>query len=274
MFDLSRLYRPVTSAPLGRSAYGEAMPAAPLRPYVRCFWRSLPSAASPMLVIPDTCMDLMFIRQPDGSLRPVFCALNDASFTSANDGRVSFAIRFYPWAAALFAQESLAGTLNEAYDGHWHFPTLIPPLLGMLEAVPDFAGRCACAQTVLMQNLQTENDTFLNAMHALLRSEGRMRTAAVAQTAQVSARQLERIFAKATGASPKKLASLIRYQNLWRDAATDAHFNVQDAVFRYGYTDQSHLLREFKAYHSLTLTEARALAQKEVAFLQFFSHSK
>ena len=57
----------------------------------------------------------------------------------------------------------------------------------------------------------------------------------------------------------------MRYQSLWRELVTAPNFSVLDAVERYGYTDQSHLLRDFRKYHGISLTVAQ---QKAVGFLQ------
>ncbi len=76
----------------------------------------------------------------------------------------------------------------------------------------------------------------------------------------VSQRQLERLFADYVGISPKKLAGLIRYQYLWRDILRYGTSDIQDAVFRYGYADQAHLLNDFRKYHDTTPARARSLA--------------
>lgn len=45
-------------------------------------------------------------------------------------------------------------------------------------------------------------------------------------------------------------------------------FDVLSAVHKYGYSDQSHLLREFKRYHSMDIQEARNLAIHDVVNIQ------
>ena len=59
----------------------------------------------------------------------------------------------------------------------------------------------------------------------------------------------------------------MRYQLLWCDALRPG-FDIQDAVFRYGFTDQSHLLHDFKKFHTMTLPQAQTRAWKDVGFLQ------
>lgn len=267
--DLSRLYHPLTATPLGRSSYAEVPPGNALRPYVRCFWYSHPADRPAALVIPDTCMDLLFIQKGD-SFSCVFCPLDDRTHASTHQSTIPFAVRFYPWSTALFADKPLMGTLNLGFDARQHFPSLTEKLLRMVMQTSTFEQRCRMAERILLKHIDRRSlpQDFLNAVYGILQSEGRIRTAALAQSVQLSPRQLERLFGRMTGASPKKLTSLIRYQHLWSDAVFSPHFDIQDAVYRYGYTDQSHLLHQFRQYHSLTLSDALGYAHQHVAFLQ------
>ena len=61
---------------------------------------------------------------------------------------------------------------------------------------------------------------------------------------------------------PKKIASLVRYQNVWREIVTSESFNAQNAVYRYGYTDQAHLLKEFRRFHGTNPEGAKKIAIK------------
>lgn len=64
------------------------------------------------------------------------------------------------------------------------------------------------------------------------------------------------------------MSNLVRYQFLWRDILLEKDFDVLSAVHKYGYSDQSHLLREFKRYHSMDIQEARNLAIHDVVNIQ------
>ena len=48
----------------------------------------------------------------------------------------------------------------------------------------------------------------------------------------------------------------------------ETDFDILSGVHRYGYTDQSHLLREFKRYHSMDIQSAKILALKYVGNIQ------
>lgn len=95
-----------------------------------------------------------------------------------------------------------------------------------------------------------------------------MDIANLAKESFVSTRQLERLFHEYIGITPKKLSNLIRYQFLWKDILCDKDFDVLSAVYKYGYTDQSHLLREFKRYHSMDIHKAIEMAFKDVGNIQ------
>ena len=64
------------------------------------------------------------------------------------------------------------------------------------------------------------------------------------------------------GVSPKTFSSLVRYQRLWQDMVLSPRFNALDAVDKYGYTDQAHLLSDFRKRHLMSPKEALEFARK------------
>lgn len=274
MTDLSALYHPITATPFSPAQRViEVAPSQALRPYVRCFWRE-GEACAPTLVVPDTCLDLLFRWDASGGgYSCCFSALYDKPFilpVHAQRVPVSFGVRFYAWSVALFTRASLAGSRDLTLDAEAYFAPLVHEMLHMLQQTPDFVSRCAKAESLLYAHLTAPQPeaAFGNAVYAILQSCGRLRAHELAKDAHLSLRQLERLFQRYSGASPKALSAMVRYQCLWQDALFSSSFCIQDAVYRYGYTDQSHLLRQFRAYHGLPLRQALALAHGNVAFLQ------
>ncbi|MDO5346177.1 MAG: helix-turn-helix domain-containing protein, partial [Lachnospiraceae bacterium] len=100
----------------------------------------------------------------------------------------------------------------------------------------------------------------------MMEHRGNLKTLELAKELNISSRQMERVFDENMGVTPKKAASLIRYQYLWQEICFNPQFNIQDAVFQYGYTDQAHLLHDFKKFHGLPLGDAIKYAH--VDFLQ------
>ncbi len=275
MRALCRMYRPITGTPFQQDeTYREIAPCAALAPYIRCFWgseRPLPNRHSDTegLVIPDTCMDIIFhIDYVRNTCSSVFCALDEHSYrtpaSQASGGLAAdFAIRFYAWTACLFTDAPLSDTVNEHFPVEMFFRRIeqaLAPVLFDEQALP---GKVQAAERVLLSMLRTDraDAAVLNAVHHMLRTSGRARIGEVAAALALSNRQLERRFDAAMGMSPKGLASLIRYQLLWQDMVLTA-FDPLDAVAKFGYTDQAHLLHDFRSRHLMSPREALLIARK------------
>lgn len=97
---------------------------------------------------------------------------------------------------------------------------------------------------------------LMNIVQDILSSGGREKISALAEKNAVSKKKLERIFSEKMGISPKSFSSLVRYQKLWQDMCFSADFDIFEAVVKYGFTDQSHLLKDFRKYHSMTPKQA------------------
>ena len=61
---------------------------------------------------------------------------------------------------------------------------------------------------------------------------------------------------------------MVRYQYVWNDFLYNKNFNIADAVYKYGYSDQAHLCRDFKKYHSMSMSDAKKYAMKNVGNIQ------
>lgn len=275
MRALSRLYHPVTGTPFQQDeTYREVAPCAALAPMIRCFWGSEgPQHDRPApggIVIPDTCMDIIFhIDHLTQRVSASFCALDETStFTTPSVGgsgyAMTFAIRFYAWTACLFSEDSLARSVNGRFPAEAFFGRIVRALSPLLPDARSLDEAIRAAVPVLMRLLNTEraDPAVLCAIHRMLQSRGRARISDVAAAQVLSARHLERRFDACMGVSPKVLASLLLYQLLWQDMLCSPRFSVLDAVEKYGYTDQAHLLHDFRRHHLMSPQEALAFARR------------
>ena len=275
MRALASMYHPITGTPFQQDeTYREIAPCAALAPYVRCFWGSeCPLPERPHaggIVIPDTCMDIIFhIDYAQNGISSSFCALDEYSgFTGPSNATgglaATFAIRFYAWTAALFTEDSLRGSLNRQYPAEAFFRRIERALMPVLFEEVTLEGKIRAAEPVLLALLDTAraDATVLNAIHHMLRTSGRGRVSEVAAALVLSPRQLERRFDAMMGVSPKAFASLLRYQLLWQDMALNPRYSALDAVERFGYTDQAHLLHDFRRHHLMSPKDAIALARR------------
>ena len=275
MRALARLYRPITGSPFQADAsYREIAPCTALQPYIRCFWgseRPLPAQSGKAgLVIPDTCMDIIFdIDYARNRISSSFCALDEHAYrtpASIESGGLSatFAIRFYAWTASLFAEDKLCGSANDVFPVDAFFRRIERMLAPILFEETTLMGKVLAAEKALLSVLRPEkaDPAVLNAIHHILRTEGRVRISEVSAGLALSNRQLERRFDAAMGLSPKSLASLMRYQLLWQNMALGPRFDPLDAVARFGYADQAHLLGDFRRRHLMSPKEAISFARK------------
>ena len=286
--DLHKMYMPLTANPLSfDDTYTEIVPCDALKPYIRCFWGSqlshnfsdhvdssdttIINFTDRSLVTPDTCMDIIInVNYSKNGVQSVFCGINDQPFVSqaevTTDIISTFAIRFYAWAVSLFSYDDMKQVSNILCNSEHYFPTLTAKLGQMVWLCPDLMKRAEQAELFLLEelNLNRLNLNVMNAVYTMLKNTGNLQMADLSHYTSISTRQLERLFKIHIGMSPKKLASLIRYQNVWGEFIHYPHANIQDLVYKYGYTDQAHLLNDFKRFHTMTLSQAKEYAWQRI----------
>lgn len=269
------IYRPLTATPFKcNSTYNEIEPCQILQPYVRCFWYgkyNSPGTGTNKpseIVIPDTCVDIIYqIDNLGNIITSDFVGINDRSFFVTNNHQTIhkisvFAIRFYAWNAYLFSEDSFAGTVNGRYDVRERYGWLDKELRRRLSGPGKWTDIIRLAETLLIKKLKTTRNNNLvdKVMNDILCHQGTLEVNQLSKKNFISNRQMERLFYEYIGITPKKLSNLVRYQYLWKDILSQSYFNITDAVYKYGYTDSSHLMREFKRYHSMNIREAKKMA--------------
>lgn len=287
MIDLSELYYPITAKP---AEAGEVLPGKALRPYIRCFWgaAALPQAPvfepeaspghtaplpmEPEIIIPDSCMDIIWEwDEITGGSGGIFCGINDSPFEAGQalppSDRQRFAIRFHFWAVHLFADEHLRDVLNIHAPVEHYFTAFRRELGQRLRAAHTFAERIAAAEAYLLKRLEQggrSNDSMMNAVYSILKRRGAVTAGELESSAGVSSRQLERLFREYIGISPKKTADLVRFQNVWLELyqLPLSAKAMQDLVYGYRYSHQSHLINSFKKFAGRTPLEALAYARR------------
>lgn len=274
--ELHNLYRPITASPFKRcETYMEFEPCDALKPYIRCFWGTRRAvkgrksdAAVKDIVTPDTCMDIIFTADfTNNQIENNFCGINDRTFTTysasqENKTFFSFAIRFYAWAVTAFAEESMKDTKNAFFDAGYHFSKIKQEIEKHLFDVTDMYQFLPIAEKILLKRLNDkhQNQAVFQAICKIVANKGNLLMTDLKRELCISNRQLERLFGEYVGVSPKSLAAMVRYQYLWRDFIYNKDFNVLDAIYKYGYSDQAHLCHDFKKYHLMSMAEARKYA--------------
>ena len=78
---------------------------------------------------------------------------------------------------------------------------------------------------------------------------------AVAEAVQLSSRHLERLCLNTVGLSPKGFARVTRLQAVVRSLIAKPQAKLADRAAEFGFTDQTHMTREFSTLAHLTPAE-------------------
>ena len=126
----------------------------------------------------------------------------------------------------------------------WH----IDSLADRLNSLPDPRGRQAVMEDLIRDCRPLIRDERCRRAAMLLEAHGgRLRVGELADRAGIHVRSLERIFRDQLGMSPKRLARLIRLRLVLDSILNDNYTSLSDLALAGGYTDQSHMIRDFKA---------------------------
>lgn len=264
--DFRNLYMPLIAANRNLT-YIEKAASEALAPYIRCYWyyEDIPTGYD-SLVTPDTCVDIIFSVNRKGSVIATFCGVNDMSYFGHNAAsyteRKAFAVRFYVWSFSLFSGETLQNTRNLFLEAEIYLNYYVNEIKKILRTDTKFDEFISISDKLLTRQLNERYiDTgFINAVYQVLKNMGNIRIDELSAQCFVGKRSLERMFRTRMDLSPKQFADLIRYQNTWRGILLSR--DVNELVLQLGYSDQSHLLREFKNYHGITPHEAKTFAYR------------
>ncbi len=78
-------------------------------------------------------------------------------------------------------------------------------------------------------------------------------------------RSLERLFVDQLGIAPKRLARLVRLRHVLGGLHSGGHRNLAELALACGYSDQPHLIRDFRALMGRRPGEAGAFRSRRVA---------
>lgn len=266
--ELHALFRPIQAS--GRVAsyrYAEQLPAAPLRPYVSCYWTSEPAEpyreTAPLAarkgidrVVPDGCSDFIFACDAGANRVNVrYCGIYDEPFAIEHDDRPvrSFGIRFFPGGAYPLLKASLAEFAGRAFSLDELLPGGAGTVAERLFAQPSFERQAEVADRFLMSRLEKngrpDDSLVSNALYRIFVAKGCCSVSELAKAETVSARQLNRVFDRWIGLGPKKFSEIVRFQNVLTVVRNGRIANGSRLAADFGYSDQAHMIREFKRFY-------------------------
>jgi len=254
----------------------EFAPPEELRDTIKCFWynrRDYGEQRSSFEVQPDGYAEIIFhfgsgcSIPHNGGLQPLpspfmMGLLNQPVVFYAKNRLEVIGVRCFPW--TVFDLLGLPSGKGGVRIFEHPIARLQPELNERI-----YAGRIdeALAQVkkyFLDARSGVANDSMLvKAGFAMRKANGTMPVSQVAAAAHATVRTLERNFKQSSGYSVKDVSGLMRFEQvrnrLWNYPGT----NLAGLAHELGYTDQSHLSREFKRYSGTTPAAFARKAKKD-----------
>ncbi len=252
-----------------------------LRDAIKCFWynrREFGETVSSFEVMPDGYAEIVFyfgspisISQ-NGTMQEltspfIMGLLNQPAMLYAKNRLEIIAVRCFPWTVF-----DLLG-LPSGKDGLRLFEHPVAKLQSVLNSfIQD--GKMAEAiaevkQYLLKEFSQTANELILSkAGTAMKDSGGTLPVSEVAAAAHATVRTLERKFKQSSGYSVKDVSGLMRFEQVRNRLWHHPESGLAGLAHELGYSDQSHLSREFKRYSGSTPAAFARKANKGNPFLK------
>lgn len=235
-----------------------------LRPWVREMLWIESAAPRDQILLPETAFTLMLRQSGAGSInrqplaRAVLSGLQQRARYAGHTANSAFLIvRFTETGAAAMLRDRVDQFYGQTLTLDIVLPrTTIESLQSRLAETPDPQQKFCLVEHFLCRSIHPHAvpSAQITAAARLIRAtNGHTPIAVLARKVGMSQSSLERHFSIAVGASPKTLSRLARLQHvchLW-----DRGLSLTEIAHAAGYTDQSHLTRDFRAFTDATPTE-------------------
>lgn len=236
-----------------------------LRDTIKCFWynkRESGRLQSSFEVVPDGYAEIIFHFGSgcsiidNGVLQPLpspfmVGLLNQPALFYTKDCLEIIGIRCFPW--TVFDLLGLPSGKGGVHTFEHPIARLQPELTACIKN-----GRITDALVLVKQYFLDARsgiapDSMLAKAGTAMRSaNGNMPVSQVAAAAHVTVRTLERKFRQSSGYTVKDVSALIRFEQVRNQLWLSPDTPIAGLAQELGYTDQSHLSREFKRYSGTT----------------------
>jgi hypothetical protein len=244
-----------------------------LLPYVRYHWVMKSGMRSSVLTFPTGCPQIIFHKRsplfiPElGRRQSPFTVSGQVNFPAhlSSDGDTEMIVTvFHPHTVGPFIDASPSSFYNLEISG---YDLGSRRLDGLAARVFDCDDNVQCINMIerwLLSRLErcSGADSLsgfarVGAAVRRLLEEPSVRVSELASLACLGRKQFERVFCGSVGMNPKEYSRVVRFQkSLWMmQNGADGYADIACAC---GYADQSHFIREFRAFSCLTPKELAA----------------
>lgn len=254
--------------------YQTFKPHAHLKALVKCYWTlEVPAGidAPKQRIVPDGCIEMAFIlgddvkrytSEEDFIIQPRSMVIGQITgpFYIQPSGYVNtFAVRFYPFGFANFVAVPLSSLSDKETPIKQLFGEQVSKGLELkIVAAKDTRERVNIIEGFLLDAMQQETTSskiVRNTIETLAQNSGNGAIGSMFNNDPSKRRQLERVFLKQVGMSPKQLGKVMRLQAALNMMLNHASERFSHVAYENDYYDQAHFIRDFKALTGITPTE-------------------
>lgn len=226
-----------------------------LRPYVRYYWILESDEPFRVLTFPIGCPQIIFHRRsplyiPEiGQLQSRFTVSGQVNFPAhiLSDGNLEMIVAvFYPHTIGMFIDTVPSKFYNQEISGYDIENRRLNETAGRIFDSRSGDNAIGIIEQWLLSKINpTLNLRRIGSSLLLLLHNPSVSVNVLADYACLSRKQYERVFREQVGMNPKEYARVVRFQKaLWM--LQRGSRNYADIAVDCGYSDQSHLIREFK----------------------------
>ncbi len=254
--------------------FGFIQPSGILKEYIRHYWTLETSTDEGEVcerVIPQGNLQILFhYRSPfvvkterntvQQQARTLISGLSNSFSDVATCGESGvIAVSFFPVGACQFFRFSLSELENKDIGLRDIFNKEIAEIEDQLFEVRTMTERIRIIEQFLLSrfNPVRENDFLLvrQGVELIRQNNAKLSTSDLSAFLWTTPKSLERKFASLLGKTPKQYMRLWRFQEIAATLSKDRNVDLLDCMFRYGYFDQSHFIKDFKSFSGYTPLE-------------------
>lgn len=243
------------------TAYQEFEASSEIARFVECFWTSVSLQPTNIQVVPDGCVDVVIKMPKDGGLQlDLVGAMTQPKSVAVSMGQQFLGIRFRPGMASSFADGNLNELTDRSVPAQIWFGNVADSIARKIVRCEDVRERLDLLQP-LLRSPRVPSPAQI-AIEKLTSTHGKTTIEEMCDLAHVGERHLRRSFQAASGLSPKRLSSILRFRRAKQ--LIDQGFDLAAIAVEAGYYDQPHFTREFLRYAKVTPSVAARKSLKKI----------
>ncbi|MDR0671901.1 MAG: helix-turn-helix domain-containing protein [Oscillospiraceae bacterium] len=210
---------------------------------------------SQIMAVPDGCIDILFSCDPHHPEAAVCGTVTENTPVAIEPGITYFGVRFHPGILSLRFGIKDADLVNNQLllsnlPGGRHLVEQITATDAFTRRIDLFADQFLSG---IGDWMDSPSGRLLGVLLALILSRsGDVQVRELEEETGYSARYIDKVFHSHMGVSPKAYCKFIRFQTFLHRMNTQGGQTLVNFAVDAGYYDHSHMLRDFKAFTSLS----------------------